>query len=88
MATTKPEQPPMFKCTCNASARFVPVYRFNVSGDKPAIMMGPLCPATCRCVNCGQLYVWAQPSAPGEQDGGWRRQSALDDLLELEAAGG
>lgn len=75
-----------FKCSCNASARFLPVYRFQQAGSKPSVAMGDLCPATVMCANCKVMYVWEQTTP--EQDGGWRKQSPLDDLIALEAAGG
>lgn len=82
---TTDEMRDVFKCGCNASARFIPLYRFNLSGVKPSVVMGPLHPAAIKCANCGQMFQWRQPTE-GKRDGGWMRQSPLDDLIELEAA--
>lgn len=81
---TEQETITALKCSCNASARFIPLYRFNVSGVRPQLMLGPTAPAAIMCANCRQAYKWVGPSAEGARDGGWERDSMLEDLMRYE----
>lgn len=76
MSTSNDIKP--FKCGCNGSARFMPLYRFNDGGDKPAVLLQHA-PAI-KCAGCNQMYTW--------DGGGWRRDTPLEDLIKLEESNG
>ena len=71
-STADPQVPPLVCGSCNLSARFLPLYRFNQSGDLAQILLTH--PATIMCANpgCHQVYTWV--------DDGWVRTSTLADL--------
>lgn len=84
---TGDESTEIFECsTCHASMRFLPLHVFNERGAKAQLILGK--PALIMCGGCRTVYKWEAPATPNGHDGGWVRDSLLDDALAMSTVSG